>query len=291
MSLATGDLTTLAAVKSYITAPAADAVISGLITRISGHIRAAMNRGILVPTTYTQQFSGQGTQQLVLPEWPLLSLTSLKIDGLPIPVSPQVDDPSSFNVTYGYRFQPWSGVPPGNPAVLDLIGYSFRGGLQNTIVSYVAGYQVTGEAQTIPAVSTFTVVPNLPFGSWATDRGVVNATTGAVLTSTTNPAPAAGQYLPPNPALATPRLNYTFNSADANTPILLSYGFIPAEVEQACIELIMERSAYRSRVGIRSQSLASQETIVYDLGGISKYVQEVLRDYVSVLPPAIGAPV
>jgi len=290
MSLASGDLTTLAAVKEYISNPPSDKVISALIGRISVQIRSILNRNLLVPVTYTQQFSGQGTRQLVLPEWPLLGLSSLKVSGIVVPIAPQINDPNPPSVPYGYRFQPWNGVPPGQPAVLDLIGLSFCRGFQNVVATYSAGYAVTGEAQTIPA-TPFQVTPNTPFGSWATDQGVSFADTGVSLVAISSGTPTTGQYLPPAPGLGSPRLTYTFAAADTLRTVLLSYGFIPGDLEQVAIELISERAAYRTRVGLRSQSLAGQETISYDISGIPAYACEMLRAYESVLPPAIGAPV
>ena len=267
-----------------------DTVLRALITRISAHIRAILNRNVLVPRTYVQQFSGQSTRQLVLPEYPLLVLTSLVIDGVTVSIAPQPgpDITSSF----GYRFQPWNGVPPGMPGVLDLTGLSFIRGLQNVVATYTAGYQVTAEAQTVPAGPSPSITPFAPYGSWATDQGVVNATTGVAFTATSSGTPTVGQYQPPAPDIDTPRSTYLFNTADANTPVLLSYGFIPADLEQVAIEIIAERAAYRSRVGMHSQSLAGQETMAfYDTSGIPAYAAEMLRPYESVLPPAIGAPV
>jgi hypothetical protein len=290
MSLASGDLTTLAVAKAYMSNPPPDPVLSGLITRISAQIRSALNRNLLVPTSYVQQFSGQWTRQLVLPEWPLITLSSLTVDGVAISIAPQMDGNNPLTAPYGYRFQPWNGVPPGSPAVLDLIGTSFYGGLQNVVAAYSAGYQVADETQTIPA-TPYTVSPKIPFGSWATDQGVIDVATGVAMTAIASGTPAMGEYLPPDPTASTPRLTYLFAAADTGQQVSLTYGFIPADLEQACIELISERASYRSRIGIRSQSLAGQETIAYDLGGITRYVKDVLGDYVSVLPPAIGAPV
>lgn len=292
MTLANGDLTTLAAAKAYLTNAPSDAVLSGLITRISRMIQGTLNRSLLVPKTYTEQYNGTGTQMLVLPHWPLTTLTSLKISGVLIPIAPQLDDVNSPppNVPFGYRFQPWNGLPPGNPAVLELVGYWFYGGHQNVVISYKAGYEVLSEAQTIPASSAFTITPAAPFGSWATDEGVINATTGVAFTAVAS-APSVGQYVPPSPDAASPVLVYTFNSADASTPVMLNYGFIPSDLEQVVLEVIAERASYRNRIGIRSQVLASQETIVYENAGLSRWVIDAIMPYVSVLPPAIGASV
>ncbi len=285
MSLATGDLTTLATAKAYMSAPPADAVLAGLITRVSRQVQTYLSRTLLVPATYTQQFSGTGTRQLVLPDWPLLSLTSLAIGGVAVSVAPQADSTTVPNVPYGYRFQPWNGQPPGAPAILDLVGgISFYQGGQNIVVSYRAGYQVTNEAQTIPSASgPYTITPIAPYGAWATDEGVVSA--AGVAFTAVSASPTAGQYVPPSASSA----SYTFNAADAGTAVLISYGFIPADIEQATLDLIAERAAYRTRVGVRSQSLAAQETITYDLSAIPAYIMSMLRPYVSVIPPAMGS--
>ena len=291
MSLASGDLTTLAAAKAYLTNAPSDAVISGLISRVSSQIRSILNRRLLVPSTYTQQFSGQNTRQLVLPEYPLLSLSSLVVGGVSVPVAPQVNSVLGFGVPFGYRFQPWDGRPPGEPAILDLIGFSFRGGFQNVVVSYSAGYAVQAEAQVVPAVlGPYTIAPAAPYGSWATDQGVVYAATGLPLVAV-GASPAAGQYVPPSPGGTTPTQTYLFSSADATKPVLLSYGFIPGDLEQAALDLIAERTALRNRPGLHSMSLASQETFSFDRSGIPAHVVEMLRPYESVLPPAMGAPV
>ncbi len=289
MSLATGDLTTLAAAKAYMANPPSDPVLSGLITRISRQIQSILNRSAIVPTTYTQQFSGTCTGQLVLPDWPVTTLTSLVIGGVAISIAPQLSSVSSPSVPYGYRFQPWNGRPPGQPAVLNLVGTNFWWGSQNVVATYTAGYQVTSESQVVPA-TPFQLTPKIPYGSWATDQGVVNVTTGLAMTAMLSGTPTTGQYLAPDPNAAIPRLYYTFAPVDTGQTVLLSYGFIPADLEQAALDLVAERASYRARVGLRSQSLAGQETISFDLHGLPDYIVEMLRPYESVIPPAMGAP-
>lgn len=292
MSLASGDLTTLPTAKSYVIPLPSDAVLSGLVVRVSRMIQGALNRPLLVPRAYTEQYDGTGTRQLVLPHYPLISLSSLVVSGVTIPISPQPSSSGSVTVAFGYRFQPWNGLPPGNPAVLELVGTSFISGRQNVVATYTAGYQVSNEAGIIPTPSgPYTLTPLAPYGSWATDQGVTFASTGTALT----PQPvgstlATGQYIPPDPTLATPRLTYTFAAADNGKGVLLNYGFIPADVEQVALELIAERASYRNRVQIRSQSLAGQESLAYGGDeGLSKWAIEALLPYMSVLPPAIGA--
>ncbi len=291
MSLATGSLTTLATAKAYVTPLPSDPVLAGLITRASMFVRSAINRPILIPKTYNEQFDGTGTTQLVLPHYPLLNTPTLTVTGVSIKIAPQANSPSPPNVPYGFRFQPWNGLPPGNPAVLELVGgayYLF--GRQNVVVSYKAGYQVTSEAQTIPA-TTFQITPQTPYGIWATDEGVTYAATGAALTPIASGTPAAGQYVPPQPDAATPIAYYQFAAADVGLGVLLNYGFVPSDIEQVVLEIIAERASYRQRVGLRSRSLASQESFTYMDEGLNKYVVDSLLPYVSVLPPAIGAAV
>ena len=292
MTLLAGDLTTLATAKSYIEPLPNDQILSGLITRISSMIRSTLNRSYIYPRAYVRQFDGTGTQQLVLPEYPIIgsTLTSLTIGGVVINVSPQPTDQTSSLPPYGYRFQPWDGLTPGSPAVVELLGTYFWMGHQNVVASYSAGYQVTNEAQTIPA-TPFQVTPLAPNGSWATDQSVTFAATGTALTAIASGTPSTGQYLPPAPDASPARLYYTFAAADAGKGVLLSYGFVPADLEQIALELIAERASYRRRVGLRSQSLASQESFTYDDRGISQWAVDALWPYVSVLPPAIGAPV
>lgn len=54
--------------------------------------------------------------------------------------------------------------------------------------------------------------------------------------------PSAGQY---NVSAGV----YTFSAADVGAAVLISYGFIPAAINNACIEWVAERYRYRTRVG------------------------------------------
>lgn len=269
-------------------------ILQRVIPALSRTILGVLNRPLLVPKLYTQQFNGSGTNALVLPNWPLLDTPALtlNVSGADITIAPQDSDTNVISTPWGWRYQPWDGLPPGNPAVLELVGGAgYCWGLQNVVLSYTAGYRITGEAATIPA-TPFHVTPAQPYGLWATDEGVTYAATGVALVAIPFPGtPTIGQYIPPAPDLAIPRLYYTFAAADVAAHVLLSYGFIPADVEQLTIDLIGERLAYRGRIGLRSQSLAGQESIAYDLSGITAYIRRALADYVSVIPPATGASV
>jgi hypothetical protein len=241
----------------------------------------------LVTRAYVEQYDGTGTQALVLPNYPLTTLTSLVISGTSIPLALQASGTQSFNQPFGYRFQKWNGIPPGEPAIIELLGFAYWMSRQNVVVSYTAGYQVTGEAAIIPG-TPFRVTPLIPWGVWATDAGVTFAD-GTVLTPILSGTPATGQYIAPTPDAASPVYTYLFAAADTGKTIILSYGFVPADLEQVALETIAERAAYRSRVGIRSQGLAGQETMSFDMYGLSIASKLFLAPYVSVLPPPMGA--
>lgn len=306
MSLASGDLTTFAAVKGWVTDPApADAQIPGLISRVSMMIRGYLNRPLLIPKTYVEQYNGQGTAALIPYNFPIIGATvGLVSAGLTIPLAPQLNQNNSVNTSppltapFGYRMQPWNGVPPGDPAVIELVGGRFPYGNQNIVITYRAGYEVVDESATVPAAAgPYTVTPLTPYGVWATDEGVTLAD-GTVLIAIANGSPASGQYLPPDPGAAAPRLTYTFNAAQASAAVLLSYGYIPSDLEQVALEIIAERNSYRRRVGLQSQSLAAQESIAYGPiggrsadGGLNAWAKTALQAYVNVLPPSIGASV
>lgn len=296
MSLASGDLTTYQNAINYVaqfnglTLP--NSLVSGLVTRISRLIETKINRSILVPSQHNQVFNGTGTTSLVLPDWPVLSISNFTINGVSIPVAPQATGQMTVSIPYGYRVPPWGGRPPGNPGVIELVGgaYFFPGN-QNVVVSYTAGYQVTDEAVNMASSTNYT--PLQPYGIWATDRGVTYETSGATLQPTTG-NPSAGFYVAPDPDATqstTATSFYVFNTADISTGIQVTYGYIPYDLEQACLEWIADRASYRSRVGVRSQSLAAQESMTYDMSGVPPAVAAMIMPYVSVLPPALGGSV
>lgn len=293
-SLATGDLTTLTTAKAFLTNAPNDNVLSGLITRVSRSLLGFMNRPSIVPTNYLEKYNGTGTQQLVLFNWPIISVASLTIQGINItPANVPTLNGVPLSTPWGYRYAPPEVSPPGAAANLELIGIYYLFGQQSTIVSYRAGYMVSDELQIIPA-TPFQVTPNMPFGQWATDEGVTYATTGVALTPIASGTPATGQYIPPNPSVG--QNYYAFASGDSGTQVSLSYGYVPADLEEAALETVAERAAYRTRPGVRSQSLAGQETISYGVEnrvgyGLSAYVMDILGPYCNVLPPPIGADV
>lgn len=290
MSLRSGDLTTLATLQAYAPSTINAAILPGMIARASRWILSELNRSFILPKTYNEFYSGTGTRQLILPNWPVLGIASLYVDGaLQREVSSLiVNGITVYSSAYGWSFAAWNGVPPGDPAAVALAGgQSFWGGIRNIQISYTAGYQVTDEEATVPAATPFEVEPLQPYGTWATDQGVTYAD-GTPLVAITSGTPNVGEYLPPAPDATTPRANYTFSEDDAEAAVLLSYGYIPADLEQLALELILSRNEYRRNAGIRSKTLANQETIVFENRPLSESAAGIISAYKSVLPPNMG---
>src|SRR5579875_3868416 len=88
--MATGDLTTLANVKSYLSPPltttADDALLSRLITAASQFIESWLNRTI-ASAAYTDTRNGTGGTRLFLRNRPVTAVSSLTIDGVAIAAS------------------------------------------------------------------------------------------------------------------------------------------------------------------------------------------------------------
>jgi hypothetical protein len=285
VSFKSGDLTTLTTAQAYLVNPPNAVVLTGFITRMSAAVRGELARKMLIPTTFNQQFNGTGTRALVLPEWPVLAINSFYVGGVQVNLAPQAGPNTISFPPNGYRYQPWDGNIPGDPAVVELVGGAWLyTGYQNVVVNYTAGYQVTGE---VPTSAPWT--PTQPQGIWATDQGVMFTGSKVPLVPITVGPPGSGYYVPPAPDATTPTYTYLFYPADVVTGLSISYGFVPYMLEEAVLEWIASRAAWRTRPGVRSQSLASQESFSYDTAGIPDGVLRLLRGFKSVLPPAIGS--
>jgi len=227
--------------------------------------------------------------QLVLPDYPVTKLIAVQQGNCTVPLSvlpaPGAAQPTGTVNGFGCRVALWDGQLPGENATLEFANGFFWQGAQNIRVTYQAGYLVALEPVVVPTSPYAATVQQL-YGIWSRDNGVVYAATGVALTPVAA-SPTAGQYIPPPDA--TPGL-YTFSAADVNANLLVSYSFIPADLEEACIQMVAERYVYRGRVGDISKSLGGQESMRY-ARGMPPEVKELIQPYVSVVYPNIGAPV
>jgi hypothetical protein len=276
--MAASDLASLADVKTWLSGSSGigtsdDALLARLITDVSGAIAAYLGRPSVTPRPYADHLDGDGKARLFLRRYPVLQVTSLIIDNHPVAAS--APPAAGAHCANGFLLETWDGLPPGRPQALDLFGAAFRKGRQNVVVSYTAGYAVTGEGATVPAApGPYNNVTAAPFGPWACDFGVTYGN-GTALTAVAG-SPVATQY---NVSAGI----YTFAAADAASNILISYGFIPAALNNACIEWVAERYRYRTRVGQSAQTVAGQMTAAYALKDIPDFIRASLDPYRSVV--------
>ena len=178
---------------------------------------------------------------------------------------------ANVHPTHGYVLEQSDDAPPGAMQQLFLRGpHVFRKGRQNVVVSYRAGYEIVGEAQAIPLSAPFTIDALAPYGGWAADTGVTYAG-GAAMGAVSN-APARGQYSVSGGV-------YTFAAADAGAAVALSYGYIPADLEQCALEWVADRYKYKDRIGMTSKSLAGQETVAYQNKATPDFVAQSLMNF------------
>jgi hypothetical protein len=265
--MSVGDLTSLANVLPWLNIPAgtSDAVLVRLISQCSRSILDYLQRTSVISQSYTDIVDGTGGHCEFLDQWPVTSVTEVTIDGLIVP--------PSF-----YRVQAWNFYPPGGPQAVELVDRRFPRGRQNVAITYQAGYLVSAEAATVPVSGSFQITAAQILGSWCADSGVTYQD-GTALTLVSGP-PGAGQY---TLVAGSPGV-YQFSAADAGAALSLSYSYIPATLEDACINWVAERFRYRDHIGQRSKSLGGQETLSYDLSAIPAYLQAQLQPYRKVLP-------
>jgi len=121
------DLTSTAAVKAYLgkSDPGDDAMLGSLVTAYSQWVRSFTNRDFDVQS-YDIYRSGREQTKLLLPQWPLVTISLVSVDGVTIPAQ------TSFG-GYGYRFT-------DRAIILD--GAVFAYGQDNIHVTFTAGYAV-----------------------------------------------------------------------------------------------------------------------------------------------------
>lgn len=118
------DLTSLANVKTWlgVTTSTDDTLLSRLISAGSDYIQAWLNRDLTLQTYASYRDGGDGTR-MMFRNYPVVSVTQVKIDNLLIP--------ASVAGSNGYVYTETS---------LSLIGYRFTRGYSNVFLNYQAGY-------------------------------------------------------------------------------------------------------------------------------------------------------
>ena len=265
------DLTTLAALKSWLGVPASvtsdDAKLSALVTAASRAIYALIEPSWAAAAILRRDHRSRALARLSAP---LAGAERQQRDArrhsASCPRRSSVGGPVN-----GYCLKPGDAAPPGAPQALDLFDQRIRRRRQNLVVNYRAGYAVESEAQTAPTLAPWTLSAAQPYGPWASDLGVVYAASGAPLSAVAS-SPAVGHYSVSSGL-------YTFSANDAGASLLISYGYAPQDIAQAALELAAERFRTADRIGLRSKSMGGQETISYDVSAISAPVLALVQPY------------
>ena len=269
-----------------------DTLLRLLINQISGAILSNLQRPGIFKTAFTETRDGGGNAVMTLRNYPVLSVSSVTVATVTQGYYPSnygqsfsggtqsVPAASAFGNS-GFSFDPWDGTAAGQPSKLTLNGYTFLRGRNNVQIVYTAGYGVQNEQYTVVSsassgIQKYTALQ--PLGTWGQDDGVFysSGTQLTALTSSQSPS-SSGQYLVTNG-------QYQFSTADAGQALLINYSYIPTDLEQACIQWVAERYAYRSRIGQKSKSVGGQETSAYDLKAIPDFVDVLINPFRIWLP-------
>lgn len=135
MATGAGDLTTIAAVEAWGGIPtgnsAADAVVQSLITSISAWVASYCSRNFVGTKSFTEIRNGNGQQEMMLGESPVVAITSLTIGSTVVAAQSAINQPGYF-------------IVPDSDALgatqLALYGYEFCRGKRNIFITYTAGW-------------------------------------------------------------------------------------------------------------------------------------------------------
>ncbi len=258
-------LTTLERARDWagITTSNDDVFLHRLIDEISRFILSYLQRPTLFQNVFSDIHDGTGQCAQTLRYWPVQSVSSVTVDGMLIPASSGIG-------SSGWALEPWDGFPPGCPQRVILRGYAFARGISNVEIVYTAGFAIAGEQHTVPASGNYTLAVNAPHGSFGADQGVSYANGTPLVYVTSDPE--QGEYTVVDGI-------YAFSAADAYASVCISYSYIPADIEHACIEMIGERYRYKNRIGEVSKSLGGQETMTFSQKDMPDFVRLLLQSY------------
>lgn len=268
------DLARLPDLKSWlgVSGTEDDDLLEKLISRTSRAILGYLDRPSVLPDIYSESFDGGNETSILLRQWPVTSVVSCTMNGVPIPESLGF----GASAAMGFVLDAAEPYPPGRMQRLSLRGGAFAWGVQNITISYHAGYQVLKEAGVVPSAAPFAVDVQAPHGSFAGDVGVTDTSGAALIKVPSNPGP--GQYACDDGA-------YIFSGQDAGVAVLISYGYVPGELARCCIEWAADQYQYRTRIGQHAKSLGGQESVSFIVKDVPDLVRTVLQPYCRVVTP------
>lgn len=249
-----------------------DTLMQRLISSVSTFIQSVLNR-VIRNLSYVEFRSGLGGQTMMLLNFPISNVSGVAVDGIQIPSRPPLGTAATTNfVGFGWQTAGPSGYTFDAYRVM-LNGYEFRHGFSNVQIDYAAGYLVSGEVQTIPSSLMLMTQAHWNAG----DRGVTYADGSPLQAVSFGSALTTGSYS------VDPNGTYYFAAGDFGSTVLLSYGYVPFDIEQAAVDMIGDWFKYRDRIGQTSMTI-EQQSITFTNTAITARAQGVLNQYKRVTP-------
>lgn len=257
-----GTLATIDQVKSWIgvTVSDHDALLQQLVDGASAFVYSYLSLDTFAKSQYDEMYDGTGGGMIVLRQMPPVDVLAVAINGTPL--APASGDGKTSPFQNGFKLFRQN---------LTLFGLRFPCQRNSVYVSYTAGYEAQNEAHTVQGTGHTVTVSKI----WLDDQGVTLAN-GTPLTAVAS-APAAMQYSVTDGV-------YTFNVAQDTAGVLISYSFVPADINHAVIELVAERYKYRDRIGHTNKSLGGQETVGFQANNVPQFILALLNKYIRVVP-------
>lgn len=265
-------LASLSAVRSWL-APGSgtlstdgDPQLRSLISAASATVLNFLNRDTFGPQQVSDIYDGTRMSFILLRQWPVISVQSILLSPATAVLPATVV--AGQAPTNGFILEP---PPAGNGQQrLLFFGTCLPRGRAAIYATYTAGWQAVETLQ----VTTGTLAPAQ---AWVSTVSLVYASTGVPLVLVAT-APTVGQYAVDEYG------TFTLNAGDNGMLVTLTYGYVPADIVQATIEMIGERYRTRDRIGVSSKSLPNGETVAYMIKGMSDYTRSVLQPYMRVTP-------
>jgi len=140
--------TTVAKIKSQVQSKTMTATDDAILADIAAGMTPAVQRKLgrdILQNTYTVRFNGTGRYAVIMKQTPIVSVTSVLIDGVTIPAAVDAQHAGYiFDQDTIYLSEGGVAVPGFSPSPMGA-GRVFRKGIQNCTVVYVAGYSAVPE--------------------------------------------------------------------------------------------------------------------------------------------------
>lgn len=221
-------------------------------------------------TPFNEWVDSGGRNFLMVRQWPVVSLSVVQFLGIVVPQAPANTNPPGP----GWMLEP----PPegGGQQRLMLYGYLFPRGRSVVNLQYSAGYLTADTVKIVAGQSPPAPDPYTTLYTWVEDGGV--AYVGG----------AALQYVPGTPSTGEYTINgsnqYVFASGDDGNSVVVTYSYVPPDLEQAVIELVGERFRQRDRIGLNSKQLPEGGSVSFLVKDMSEAVRTSIQPYRRVTP-------